>query len=277
MASAPEPLPSYSLPRAQAGEIALESPWPSEVDRDWALGDSTGEGVRVCVLDSGVDGDHPDVGGVERSVAVVADDEGYAQVVDDDEGDVYGHGTACSGIIRSLAPDVEISSVRVLGKDNRGSGGAMVAGLQWAVEQGFDVINMSLSTTNKDLREYLHQTADAAYFQRTLLVASAHNVDVKSWPWTFSSVISVGSHDGDDPLEFFYNPSPPVEFYARGMDLKVAWLEGGHIETCGNSFATAHMSGICARAVGKHRGLAPFAVKSVLQLAAANVTTAEAA
>ncbi len=58
------------------------------------------------------------------------------------------------------------------------------------------------------------------------------------------------------------------------MDLKVAWLGGGHIETCGNSFATAHMSGICARAVGKHRGLAPFAVKSVLQLAAGNVTEA---
>ncbi len=161
---------------AQAGEIALESPWPFDVDDDWALGDSTGEGVRVCVLDSGVDGDHPDVGGVERSVAVEADDEGYAQVVDDDKGDMYGHGTACSGIIRSLAPDVEISSVRVLGKDNRGSGGAMVAGLQWAVEQGFDVINMSLSTTNKDLREYLHETADTAYFKRTLLVASAHNM-----------------------------------------------------------------------------------------------------
>ena len=62
--------------------------------------------MRVCVLDSGVDADHPDVGGVERSVAVEADDEGYARVVDDDEGDVFGHGTACAGIIRSLAPDV---------------------------------------------------------------------------------------------------------------------------------------------------------------------------
>jgi subtilisin len=272
-----EPLPSYSLSVREADGIALASPWPFEVSREWAFEGSTGAGVRVCVLDSGIDQDHPDVGAVERSMAVEADDEGYAQVVEDDSGDAYGHGTACAGIIRSLAPDVTFTSVRVLGRDNRGSGGAMVAGLKWAVDEGFDVINMSLSTTNRELRAFLYEVADSAYFQRTLLVASAHNMQVKSWPWRFSSVISVGSHDDPDPMRFFYNPTPPVEFFARGMELEIAWLDGGRITASGNSFATAHMSGVCALVLGKHPELTPFQVKSVLHLTAHNVAPGKAA
>jgi subtilisin len=272
-----EPLPSYSLSVQEADGIALASPWPFELSREWAFEGSTGAGVRVCVLDSGIDPEHPDVAGVERSMAVEADDEGYAQVVEDDSGDAYGHGTACAGIIRSLAPDVTFTSVRVLGRENRGSGGAMVAGLRWAVDEGFDVINMSLSTTNRELRAFLYEVADSAYFQRTLLVASAHNMQVKSWPWRFSSVISVGSHDDPDPMRFFYNPTPPVEFFARGMELDIAWLDGGRISASGNSFATAHMSGICALVVGKHPELTPFQVKSVLHLIADNVAPAKVA
>jgi subtilisin len=273
--SADSPRPSYSLSVEQMGGIALASPWPFEVTHEWAFAGSTGAGVRVCVLDSGIDSGHPAVGEVERSMAVEADEEGYAQVVEDDSGDAYGHGTACAGIIRSLAPEVTLTSVRVLGRDNRGSGGAMVAGLRWAVDQGFDVINMSLSTTNTELRAYLYEVADSAYFRRTLLVASAHNMQVKSWPWRFSSVISVGSHDDPDPLLFFYNPRPPVEFFARGMELDIAWLDGGRITASGNSFATAHISGICALVLGKHPKLTPFQVKSVLHLTAGNVALAE--
>ena len=269
--SADGPLPSYSLSVEQAGGIAIASPWPFDVTHEWAFGESTGAGVRVCVLDSGIDPGHPAVGGVERSMAVEADEEGYAQIVEDESGDAYGHGTACAGIIRSLAPDVALTSVRVLGRDNRGSGGAMVAGLRWAVDEGFDVINMSLSTTNKQLRAYLYEAADSAYFQRTLLVASAHNMQVTSWPWRFSSVISVGSHEENDSLRFYYNPDPPVEFFARGVDVELAWMGGGTIRATGNSFATPHMSAICTLVLSKHPHLTPFQLKSVLHLIADNV------
>ena len=133
------------------------------------------------------------------------------------------------------------------------------------------MINMSLSTTKRQFAELLHELADKAYFNNTVLVASAHNMPVESYPWRFSSVISVGSHEEPDPTTFFYNPSPPVEFFARGVGVEIAWLGGGTILSTGNSFATPHMSGICALVLSKHPELTPFQLKSVLYLTANNV------
>ena len=161
--------------------------------------------------------------------------------------------------------------MRVLGAGYTGSGDVLLAGLRWAVEQGFDVINMSLSTTKSKFAAALHELADTAYFGRTVLVASAHNMPVESYPWRFSSVISVGSHEEADPRRSSTNPDPPVEFFARGVDVEVAWPGGGTIRCTGNSFATPHVSGLCALVLAKHPQLTPFQVKSVLYLTATNV------
>jgi subtilisin len=267
-----EELPAWSLPADAVEGIALSVDWPARVDRDWAWGASTGAGARVCILDSGIESGHPLVGSLERAVAISIGDDGEAVVSDDSEGDLVGHGTACAGIVRSLAPDCRISSVRVLGAGYTGSGRVLVEGLRWAVAEGFSVVNMSLSTTKQEFAALLHDLADGAYFRRTVLVASAHNMPVDSYPWRFSSVVSVGSHESEDPLEFFYNPSPPVEFFARGLDIEVAWLGGATIRASGNSFATPHIAGICALILGKHPELTPFQVKSVLHLTATNVS-----
>jgi subtilisin len=264
-------LPAWSLPAGSAERIAIGVEWPERVTRDWAWGGSTGEGVRVCILDSGVERDHPLVGELGGSVAVVKTEAGEIEFADDAEGDLCGHGTACAGIVRSIAPGAELFSVRVLGAGFKGSGPVLLGGLRWAIEQGFDVINMSLSTTRRQFAELLHELADSAYFRRTVLVASAHNMPVESYPWRFSSVISVGSHEERDPLTYFYNPSPPVEFFARGVGVEIAWLGGGTIRSSGNSFATPHVAGICALVLAKHPELTPFQLKSVLYLTADNV------
>jgi subtilisin len=264
-------LPAWSLPAGAAERLEVPAEWPSRVTRDWAWGGSTGAGVRVCILDSGVEAEHPLVGGVEGAVAVEVGENDEVNVVDDVEGDLCGHGTACAGIVRSLAPEASIFSVRVLGAGFTGSGTALLGGLRWAVEEGFHVINMSLSTTKSQFAGMLHEVADAAYFRRTVLVASAHNMPVESYPWRFSSVISVGSHEEADPLAFFYNPQPPVEFFARGVDVEVAWLGGSSARSTGNSFATPHMSGICALIIGKHPELTPFQLKNLLYLTASNI------
>ncbi|QEU90374.1 S8 family peptidase [Streptomyces kanamyceticus] len=295
MTAAPEGLTWHLLGRDRAA-IEVRTDWAgagagsgdgAPDGADWAWGGATGRGVRVCVIDSGVDTEHPLVGPVNASYLVreaAGEDDGGGgsggsggtvewEVVRVSGGDSSGHGTACASIIRGLAPQCDVDSVQVLGSGFRGSGDALIAGIRWAVERGYDVINMSLSTTRRQFAPVLHDLADQAYFGRTLLVASAHNMPVESYPWRFSSVISVGSHDEDDPGLLLYNPSPPVEFFARGVRVPAAWPGGATRRCTGNSFATPHVAGLCARIVGKHRGMTAFQVKQALFLASANVSS----
>jgi subtilisin len=236
----------------------------------WTWPDATGRGVRVCVVDSGVAGDHPLVGPVSGSWKVVDTEAGF-DVEATAPGDVCGHGTACAGIIRRTAPEATVSSLRVLGDRATGTGDRLLAGLRWAVRQDFDVINLSLSTTRVHFAGGLREIADEAYFRRTVIVASAHNTPVESFPWRFSSVISVGSHHEDDPQLYLYNPRPPVEFFAPGQHIEVAWPGGGTRRSTGNSFATPLIAGLCARILSRYPRMTMFQLKNALYLSAANV------
>ena len=269
-----EELPAWSLDRAAAAENPQRSVWPLGDARKWAWGGATGAGVRVCVLDSGVDASHPQVGPIQGAVAVAPGDDDELAVVPDADGDAYGHGTACAAIIRKLAPDCELHSVRVLGGELTGTGPVLLRGLRWAIEQRFDVVNLSLSTTKSRFAPELRELTDRAYFGGTILVASAHNMPVASFPWRFSSVLSVGSHAGNDPLEYYVHPDPPVEFVAPGVNLELAWLGGSTIRATGNSFAAPHMAGIAALVMSKHGRLRPFELKTALRAAGSNVSSA---
>ena len=235
-----------------------------------ALDRATGRGVRVCVVDSGVEHGHPLVGPVDGSWAVLKDEAGL-RVEPTGTGDLCGHGTACASIIRRVAPDCELHSVRVLGERFSGTGDVLLEGLRWAVAQGFDLINMSLSTTRAHFAEDLHALTDDAYFHRSVIVASAHNSPVESFPWRFASVISVGSHAEDEPDLHLYNPNPPVEFFAPGQNIEVGWLGGTSIRSTGNSFATPYITGLCARILSASPRMTPFQLKSALYASAANV------
>ena len=242
-----------------------------EITREWAWGGSTGAGVRVAVIDSGIDAAHPAIGG--RVSGYVAISEGPDGLVFDTapHEDGYGHGTACAGLVRALAPDCELYSIKVLGGGLTGRGVVFEAGLRWAVEHGMQVCNLSLGTTKKEFFGRLHELADLAYFRNIMLVTAANNLPIPSFPSMFASVIAVAAHDGTDPYVFYYNPRPPMEFGAPGIDVRVAWQYGGWITATGNSFAAPHIAGIVAKILGKHPGLTPFQMKLVLQALAANV------
>jgi subtilisin family serine protease len=266
--------PAWSLPAGGEAAIRLENPLPQRIDREWAFGGATGSGVSVAILDSGVEFGHPMVGDLAGAVVITLDENEEPVASEDTEGDLCGHGTACAGIVRAMAPDAEIYSVRVLGENFTGSGKVLLAGLRWAVQQGYDVINMSLSTTKKQFGDLLREIADSAYFKKTVLVAAAHNMPVESFPWRFSSVISVGSHEEDDPLVYYANPDPPVEFFGRGVGVEIAWIGGGTIRATGNSFAAPCISALAALILSKHPGLTPFQLKTVLHLTSTNVSAA---
>ena len=89
-------------------------------------------------------------------------------------------------------------------------------------------------------------------------------------------MISVAAHGQQDPYCFYYNPRPPVEFGALGVNVQVAWQRQTWVTSTGNSFAAPHISGIVARIISKHAGLTPFQVKTILRATASNVRADEA-
>ncbi len=240
------------------------------VTREWAWGGATGAGVRVGIIDSGLENSHPKLRGrVVENVTVEMTDDGPT-VVPDGPVDMFGHGTACGDIILSLAPEVELVSIRVLGADLRGKGTAFAAGLEWAIEQNIQVCNLSLSSKSESLYPVFHDLADRAYFQSTALISAANNVPAPSYPSLFSSVFSVAAHAEPDPWRIYYNPAPPVEFGAWGVDVPIAWKDGGSTVATGNSFAAPHVAGLVALILSKHPGLSPFEVKAILASVADN-------
>jgi subtilisin len=268
------PALTWNLLGREPSEIALAmgegSTW---LTPDWAWGGSSGAGVQVCVVDSGIEPDHPLIGETSSSHAVMTTD-GETTVVAVEPEDLCGHGTACASIIRRIAPECGLHSVRILGANGTGTADALVAGLRWAVRQRFDVINLSLSTPRTQFKPALRDLADEAFFAGSAIVASAHNAKIESFPWRFSSVISVGSHGEEEPSSVFYNPAPPVEFFAKGQAVIAAGLGGATTKTTGNSFATPHVTGLCALIRSKHPQVTVFELKTILYLTSANVRSA---
>jgi subtilisin len=243
-----------------------------KVTREWAWGGATGAGVDVAVIDSGIDADHPLVGGVDSAVAFRYDPDVEGQVVEDvgPHEDLFGHGTACAGIIRRVAPECRLHSLRVLGERLSGKGVVFAAALRWAIEHRMHVVNMSLSTGKSEYFALFHALADEAYFNGVMLVCAVNNVAGPTYPSQYATVFSVAAHEGRDPLGFDVNPTPPVEFGAPGIEVEVAWSGGKTMTSTGNSFASPHLAGIIALILSKHPSLTPSEMKAVLRSTADN-------
>jgi subtilisin family serine protease len=266
-------LPAWSGAFSEAERAGLARELPiGALARETVFGDADGAGVTIAVIDSGVDAGHPAIDGRVARHLRVADDAEGAHVVDDGAGgDVVGHGTACAGIVAGIAPGADIVAIRVLGADNRGKGLALAAAVDWAIEQRIAVVNLSLSSRSDALYGAFHDLADRAYFANTLLVCAANNIAGPSYPSLFAAVLSVAAHDVPDPEVWFYNPHPPVEFGAFGVDVDVAWRDGGRIRATGNSFAAPHLAGQAARLRSRHPAATPFEVKALLAATASRL------
>jgi subtilisin family serine protease len=225
----------------------------------------TGRGVRVAVVDSGIDTEHPDLKGkVKESVEAVAED-GRIEFRPSTSGDQAGHGTACAGIITSIAPDVDLYSVKVLGPKASGTGDMFLVGLDYAIKQKYRVINLSLGTTKRDFFAPLHDLLDRAYQAGCIVVSAANNLPYPSYPSIFSSsVVSVVKRAGGDPFNFGYRYGQVIELVAPGVEVHTTWPGGGYRQLTGNSFACPYIVGIIALMMEAYPNLTPFQVKSIL-------------
>ena len=231
----------------------------------------TGSGVKVAVIDSGIDAGHPDLRGkIKESVESVIEGN-KVSFVESSSGDSAGHGTACAGIITNIAPDAEIYSIKVLGANSTGAGHTFLAGLEYAIKRKFRLINLSLGTTKPQYVAPLRDLLDRAYQAGCIVVAAANNLPQPSFPSVFSSsLISVVKGEIADPFEFSFRYGEVIELVAPGVNVRTTWTGGGYRQLTGNSFACPHIVGITALLLETNPDLTPFQVKSALYSIASN-------
>ncbi len=243
---------AYALDGGPAYVLADTIPWGVDrIDADLvhATG-NLGQGVNVGIIDTGIDSDHPDLA-VAGGVTFVA---GTTTWEDD-----HGHGTHIAGIAAALAngsgivgvaPGCSLYAIKVLNAQGSGYWSDVVAGIDWAVANGLQVINMSLGgpTDVTTLRE----ACDNAYAAGLVLVAptggsgDAGSGDNVGYPARYDSVIAVAATDASDLRAPFSSTGPSVELAAPGVNIYSTYLGGGYMTMSGTSMACPHVAGVAA-------------------------------
>jgi subtilisin len=208
-----------------------------------------GAGVKIAVIDCGIDRTHEDLDDNYKG--------GYDFISNDTDPDdetSISHGTHVSGIIAAeangigvigVAPEASIYAVKVLDGSGFGTLEDVIAGIEWAVDNGMNIANMSLE--GPDFQS-LHDACDAAYAAGVLLVAAGGNTsggEVK-YPAAYSSVIAVTATDAGDQKAYFSPIGPALELAAPGNGILSTVREGNYAFLSGTSQAAPHVTGIAA-------------------------------
>ena len=207
--------------------------------------------IRIAIVDSGTDASHSGVRDVAGGVQIRIEEEGEVVFLDD-HADCAGHGTACAGIIRKKAPDAALYSVRIFDASLMADGRALVAAIQWCIDNEMDVVNLSLGTTDVTFKASLQEVCRKAVDAGVILIAAESNEGRESYPAVFPEVIGVTGGAIYEPDGFYYRKDHRIECVARGDEQRVCWLNGKHIMTGGNSFAAPHITGIIAHLLEQH-------------------------
>ncbi|MHB2026172.1 MAG: S8 family serine peptidase [Elusimicrobiota bacterium] len=219
------------------------------VDAPAAWNYTQGGGVKVAVIDTGIDYNHPalkmNVAGGYNAITGKSDPQSYK--------DDNGHGTHVSGIIAAdglrlagVAPHAKLYAVKVLGSDGGGSLGDVIKGIIWSADHQMQVANMSLGTRQPS--PAMAQAVEYAAFEGTVIVAAAGNSSggPVSYPGADPYAIAVSASDYQDHLAPFSSVGPQVKFIAPGQDIVSSWIGGGYANLSGTSMAAPHVTGLIA-------------------------------
>lgn len=226
-------------------------PWSHEylgIPEAWHT--SEGEGVRVAVLDTGVDRTHPDLNG---SIVGAFDTTGQGPL------DRDTHGTWCCGIICGenndegivgIAPKAEVISVKVLGDDGTGYGEWIAKGIELAEREGADIISMSLGSTF-EMPEITEALRQFCYKPNRAAVCAAGNdgwndPNGLNWPAACSFSQAIAAIDRDGNIADFSSRGPGVTVAAPGVDILSTVPGGLYAKMSGTSMATPIVAGVVA-------------------------------
>jgi subtilisin family serine protease len=237
--------------------------------------DPRARGVTVALIDSGVDLTHPSFASGNVEAYAVEQKGTTLGIAQTEAGDASGHGTACAGIIRRLAPDAKLVSIRALGADGRGSRDALVAALRHCIRSEYAVVNLSLGIDvpksaplkPTDYRSIidLYEIADEAFSRRVMLVAAGPNVaSLRTYPGRAKSLIGVGRATFADPERVETSLTLDYEVLAPGTDVVAPALGGGERKWTGTSFSCPHVAAHVARIIAGRPSRTASEVRFVL-------------
>ncbi len=225
--------------------------------------------VTVAVIDSGIDGSHPDLAGrVKKAKIFEAIEEGKVNTRDSDptqNNDLNGHGTGVASIIARIAPNTSFVDVRVLGGSNRGAGDALIYGFEDAVFGEAKVLNMSLAASDKFVPR-MNVICERAYRKGTVIVASRRNMPLQDEGYPAALIPCIGvDNSGKGPEESwqYYRQDHRIR---RPRRRTFRWPPmAAATPAYRHQLRHADHAGFVARLLGAYPGLRPFEVKAVLK------------
>jgi type VII secretion-associated serine protease mycosin len=277
------------LPSAPAVATPGQCTYPGEKyeGRPWALQrvlldelwkQSTGKGVRVAVIDTGVDTKHPqlrpavDAGSGTNLLPKDLKDENGNKIERGKENgttDTVGHGTKVAGIIAArpakgtgfvgLAPDATIIPIQQNDADGHGTAETLARAIDYAVDQEASVINISQDTANAvEPTALLKKAVDRALAEEVVIVASAGNDGLggnvkKTYPASYDGVLAVASSDRNNERAAFSQSGDFVGIAAPGVDIITTVPGGGHCADNGTSFSAPYVAAVAALVKSKHK------------------------
>ena len=238
-------------------------------------GASQGLAIKVFILDTGIDSDHPDL------VTNLKAGQSFVPTESTTE-DYHGHGTHCAGTVAAainglgvigVAPYAYLHPVKVLSSTGSGNWSWLIAGIDWVMEKkGIRIISMSLGGTAPAAVKTI---CDGAEADGILLIAAAGNSgpgdNTVLDPARYDSVVAVSAIDSSDVIASFSSRGPQVELAAPGVNVLSSIPGGGNGFKSGTSMAAPHVSGAAAMAWGSHRTVNNRQIRRLLQVTAFNL------
>lgn len=234
--------------KAAPVQPAQSIPWGiDKVDADLSWGLTTGDVVKVGVVDTGIESNHPDLTDNVKGGYNAIDPTKSAE-------DDNGHGTHVSGIIAGsnnsigvvgVGPQIDLYAIKVLNRRGSGYLSDIIEGLDWAVANGIQVINMSLGTT-VDVQSF-HDAVVRAYDAGLVMVAAAgNNSGAVNYPAAYPEVIAVSATDSSDNFASFSSRGSEVDISAPGVSVYSTYKGQTYKSLSGTSMASPHVAGAAA-------------------------------
>lgn len=232
----------------------------------------TGKGVKVAVLDTGIDTSHPDLRPVANAGISVID--GVRSSADDN-----GHGTHVAGTIGAqrngygvvgVAPGVQLYPVKVL--DDKGSGklSNLIAGMDWCVQNQIRIMNLSLSSSkeNQTFRDAIIKARKAGITMVCAAGNSGPAPNTIGYPARYLETVSVAAMDENNAVADFSSRGREVALIAPGVNIMSTWPRRRFRSNSGTSMASPHVTGVVALMLEADPSLTPSDIKAVLQATA---------